>query len=68
MSEGHSDTSHNWLIFFFTCFGIVMLGIGLWALSSYKVDEPEVPSGGGGHGMIQPYDAPFPYSRFDKIA
>ncbi|MBX9691287.1 MAG: hypothetical protein K2Z81_02815 [Cyanobacteria bacterium] len=67
MSEGHSDTSHNWLIFFFTCFGIVMLGIGLWALTSYQVDAPETPSGGG-HSMIQPHDVQFLYSRFDEIA
>lgn len=55
-SENHSDSSHNWLTFFFVCFVIVQ-AIGIWAIFSYNVNAPEPkPGGGGGHGMSLPHD------------
>jgi hypothetical protein len=52
-AEQHHDTSQNWLVFFFICFGIVLLGIV--ALFARNVnDEPQKPSSGGGHSMILP--------------
>ena len=54
----HSSSSQNWLTFFFVCFAIVQ-AIGIWAIFSYHVNDPEPkPGGGGGHGMILPQDAP----------
>lgn len=60
MSESaHHDTSHNWLIFFFVCFGMVMLGIGIWAATNYKVDAVDQAEPAGGHGMILPMDGEY---------
>lgn len=63
-SEHHSDASHNWLVFFFVCFAVIM-GIGAWAIFGYKVDAPEPkPSGGGHGGMILPMDGEWaPHAR-----
>ena len=54
MSESeHHDSSHNWLTFFFVCFAITVLGIGLYAAWASQQPKPaEEPS--GGHGMIIP--------------
>lgn len=55
-SEQHSDSSHNWLTFFFVCFFIVQ-AIGIWAIFNYHVNAPEPKPGGGGHGMLLPEDS-----------
>ena len=54
MSEAeHHDSSHNWLTFFFVCFAITVLGIGLFAAWSSQQEKPaEEPA--GGHGMLSP--------------
>jgi len=59
MVEGahHKDPSAKWLIFFFVCFGLTVLSIGVFALFTYKVDAPEPgqdAGGGGHHGMRLP--------------
>ncbi|MBX9569115.1 MAG: hypothetical protein K2X77_09485 [Candidatus Obscuribacterales bacterium] len=62
-SEQHSDSSHNWLTFFFVCFFIVQ-AIGIWAIFNYHVNAPEPkPGGGGGHGMILPQDGEQSFRR-----
>ena len=57
-NTGHDDPSHKWLTFFFVCFAITVLGIGLFAVylfyNSPKTEEGKEPS--GGHGMILPVD------------
>lgn len=63
-SEHHSDSSHNWLIFFMVCFWLIM-AIGIWAIFSYNCNAPEPkPSGGGHGGMILPMDGEYaPHAR-----
>ncbi|MDZ4834515.1 MAG: hypothetical protein SGJ27_12120 [Candidatus Melainabacteria bacterium] len=53
MSGAHSNTSQQWLIFFFVCFGMSVFAIGVWACFNYDVHTATLPpgaaSGGGGH-------------------
>lgn len=52
--QHHTDTSFNWLIFFFVCFAIIM-AIGVWAIFCYNCNAPAPQPGSGGHsGMIMP--------------
>jgi hypothetical protein len=48
MSE-HKDPSRTWLVFFFVCFIVSVVGIGVWASMCYNVNAPE-PAATGGHG------------------
>lgn len=58
--EAHDDLSLNWLKFFFVCFVLVILGIGLTAVFTYNVNAPEPkPSGGGHGGMLLPQDGQY---------
>lgn len=53
----HKDPSSKWLVFFFVCFGLVVLSIGVFAAFTYNANEPEPKSEGGGHhGMMLPQD------------
>jgi len=51
--SAHSNTSQQWLIFFFVCFASSVLAIGLWAAFCYDVDKAQLPPGAessaGGH-------------------
>jgi len=60
MSEDahHQDPSSKWLIFFFVCFGMTVLAIGVFAAFTYNVNAPEVAPEAGHHGMIMPQDVP----------
>ena len=58
----HKDTSKGWLIFFFICFALVVLAIGLFAAFTYKVNAPEPHPSGEHSGMILPQDGK--YVRF----
>ncbi|MBX3072314.1 hypothetical protein KF707_04620 [Candidatus Obscuribacterales bacterium] len=53
MSAGHSNTSQQWLIFFFVCFAMSVFAIGVWAAFNYDVHKATLPPGasssGGGH-------------------
>lgn len=45
----HHDTSRGWLIFFFICFALTVLSIGVFAMFTYNANAPEpttVQSGG----------------------
>ena len=55
-TETHSKANEYWLMFFFVCFVIVLVGIGLVAAFTYDVNAPEKAPAGGGHGMILPQD------------
>ena len=50
----HQDSSHNWLTFFFVCFAITVLGIGLFGIyiTTNASDEEGKAEPSGGHGMI----------------
>ena len=53
---GHKDPSQRWLIFFFICFALVLIGIVVFFARDIN-KEPEVkPSGGAHGGMILPQD------------
>lgn len=53
----HQDPSNRWLIFFFVCFVLVLLGIVVFFARDIN-KQPEVnPNAGGAHGgMILPQD------------
>jgi hypothetical protein len=55
----HSDVSLKWLSFFFVCFILVIVGIGLTALCTYNVNAPEPKPSGGHGGMILPQDGQY---------
>lgn len=64
MSAEHSHPSDAWLWFFFVCFVITLVGIGLIAVFTYNVDAPEAAPASGGHGMILPMDGEYaPYAN-----
>lgn len=54
----HKDSSQDWLTFFFVCFAITVLGIGLFAvyLHMNASDEEGAAEPSGAHGMIIPTD------------
>jgi len=59
MSEtAHKDPSSNWLIFFFVCFALVMLGIVIFFARDINKEQPAKPAGGHG-GMILPIDGQY---------
>lgn len=67
--ETHSDTSKNWLIFFFICFFFTVLGIGLWARFFYDVNAPEPEAVGGHGGMILPVDGEYaPHANIWRLS
>jgi hypothetical protein len=53
-TETHSKANEIWLIFFFICFVIVLVGIGLLAVCTYNVNAPEGKPAAGEHGMLLP--------------
>lgn len=57
-TAGHEDSSQKWLTFFFVCFAITVLGIGLYAIYAHNnapsAEEGKEPA--GGHGMLLPVD------------
>jgi hypothetical protein len=55
----HKDPASKWLIFFFVCFGMVVLSIGVFAAFTYKVDAPEEAPAAGHHGMMLPQDGDY---------
>ena len=66
--EHHKDPSQAWLIFFFACFGLVVLAIGVYALFNYHVDAPPAPATGG-HGMMLPVDGEYaPHANVLRIS
>lgn len=51
----HQDPSTGWLTFFFVCFAITVLGLGLYALYAGMTEDKNAPvEPAGGHGMILP--------------
>lgn len=55
----HRDPSFNWLIFFFVCFALVMIGIVVFFARDIN-KEPEFKAAPGGHGsMILPNDGKY---------
>ena len=60
MSAGkHSDASSKWLVFFFVCFAIVLLGIVIFFARDYNSQQSQAPSSGGHGGMILPQDGEY---------
>lgn len=59
MSEKHNDPSQKWLTFFFVCFGLTVLAIGVFALFTYKVDAPDAAVSGGHGGMLLQQDGDY---------
>jgi hypothetical protein len=60
VAEGahHKDPAQGWLIFFFVCFGIVLLGIVIFFARDVN-DQSNAPAESGGHhGMIIVHDRP----------
>ena len=51
----HKDPASNWLIFFFVCFALIMLGIVIFFARDINKEEPlkAAPAHGG---MIMPTD------------
>lgn len=47
--SAHSNTSQQWLIFFFVCFAMSVLAIGVWAAFNNQV---------GGNGYLHDSAAP----------
>jgi hypothetical protein len=47
--SAHKDPSKNWLILFFVCFIITIVGIGVYALLCYHADEQPVVEAAHGH-------------------
>jgi hypothetical protein len=51
--SAHSNTSQQWLIFFFVCFGMSVLAIGVWAAFNNQVGGDGYvhsgPATSGGH-------------------
>jgi len=46
----HQDPSNRWLIFFFVCFALILIGIVVFFARDVN-KEPEVkPASGGAHG------------------
>ncbi|HEY9717687.1 MAG TPA: hypothetical protein V6C69_09475 [Trichormus sp.] len=43
----HKDPSKGWLIFFFVCFTMSVVAIGVYAKFCYNVDAPEAAVTGG---------------------
>jgi hypothetical protein len=55
----HKDPSFRWLIFFFVCFALVMIGIVVFFARDIN-NESEVKVAPGGHGsMILPMDGQY---------
>ena len=50
MAEGahHKDPAQGWLVFFFVCFGIVLLGIVIFFARDVN-DQSNAPAESGGH-------------------
>ena len=58
--EEHKDPSFTWLIFFFVCFALVMIGIVVFfARDINKESEVKVAPGGAHGGMILPSDGKY---------
>lgn len=58
-TEKHSDASSKWLVFFFVCFAIVMLGIVIFFARPFDSQQAQPPSSGGHGGMILPQDGEY---------
>ena len=55
----HKDPSWSWLIFFFVCFALIMIGIVVFFARDIN-KEPEVKVAPGAHGgMILPSDGKY---------
>lgn len=54
----HSDVSGAWLIFFFVCFGIVVLGIGVYTAINSSTNPPETKPSGGHSRLTLPQNDP----------
>ncbi len=54
----HKDPASNWLIFFFVCFGIVLLGIVIFFARDINKEEPAKVAPAHG-GMILPTDGKY---------
>lgn len=55
----HKDPSNGWLIFFFVCFALVLIGIVAFFARDIN-SEPEVKPASGGHGgMLLPQDGQY---------
>jgi len=54
----HKDPSQGWLIFFFVCFGIVLLGIVIFFARDVNNQGDAPAESGGHHGMIIVRDRP----------
>ncbi len=52
----HKDPSSNWLIFFFICFALVLLGIVIFFARDINKEPETKPAGGAHGGMILPQD------------
>jgi len=59
----HQDPSSRWLIFFFVCFAIVLIGIVVFFARDINKDT-ETPGSSGTHGgMILPQDSQHMYQN-----
>lgn len=58
-SAKHVDPSSQWLVFFFVCFGLVMLGIVLFFARDFNSQQTPAPASGGHGGMILPQDGEY---------
>ncbi len=58
--EEHKDPSFTWLIFFFVCFSLIMIGIVIFfARDINKEPQVKVQPGGAHGGMILPSDGQY---------
>ncbi len=66
--SAHKDPSSNWLIFFFVCFALVMLGIVIFFARDINKEQQNKPAPGGAHGgMILPTDGHYaPYIQIHR--
>jgi hypothetical protein len=47
-AQAHKDPSKAWLILFFVCFLLSIVGIGVWQLATgYNPDQPDAAVTGG---------------------
>jgi hypothetical protein len=64
----HKDPSFTWLIFFFVCFALVMIGIVVFFARDIN-KEPEIKAAPAHGGMILPNDGKYaPHIQVHKVS